>query len=109
MCRLLIALVLAAGFAAPSLAADVAVSRSGPVAAPTVRPLPFPRTERAAAVWDERACWSQCGAPAAWGMADCLTRDAQGLCLDRAGHTDRACQRQCRSAGGPYVPDIFDF
>jgi hypothetical protein len=109
MHRLLIAFALAAGIAAPAVAADVAVSRHAFVAAPAARPLPFPRTERAAAVWDERACWSQCGAHTAWGMADCLRRDAQGLCLDRADHADRMCQRECRQAGGPYLPDIFDF
>jgi hypothetical protein len=42
-------------------------------------------------------------------MADCLRRDAQGLCLDRANHADRMCQRECRQAGGPYLPDVFDF
>lgn len=109
MYRLLIALILVAGFAAPSAAADVAVSRNVSVITPAARQLPFPRTERAAAVWDERACWSECGAHTAWGMADCLRHDAQGVCLDRADHGDRMCQRECRTSGGPYLPDIFDF
>jgi hypothetical protein len=42
-------------------------------------------------------------------MADCLRRDAQGLCVERADHADRMCQRTCRTSAGPYVPDIFDF
>jgi hypothetical protein len=42
-------------------------------------------------------------------MADCLKHDAQGLCLDRTDHSDRMCQRACRTPGGPYLPDIFDF
>jgi hypothetical protein len=109
MRHLLIALCLAFGVAAPSFAADVAVSRSAVVVAPAARPLPFPRTDRAAAVWDERACWSQCGSYTAWAMADCLNRDPQGVCLDRTDHADRMCQRECRRAGGPYLPDIFDF
>ncbi|HVV79541.1 MAG TPA: hypothetical protein VHD59_08005 [Pseudolabrys sp.] len=109
MRHLPIVLVLVAGFAAPSVAADVAVPRNVSVVAPAARQLPFPRTERAAAVWDERACWSQCGAHTAWGMADCLRRDAQGLCVERADHADRMCQRTCRTSAGPYVPDIFDF
>ena len=109
MRRFLIALILAAGFAAPSLAADAVVSRNVSVVAPAVRQLPFPRTERAAAVWNERACWTRCGSYTAWGMAACLNRDAQGVCLERADHSDRMCQRECRTSGGPYLPDIFDF
>jgi hypothetical protein len=109
MYRLLIAFVLIAGCALPSFATDVAVRRNVSVVAPAARLLPFPRTERAAAVWDERACWSQCGSYTAWGMTGCLTRDAQGVCLDRTDHADRMCQRECRRAGGPYLPDIFDF
>jgi hypothetical protein len=109
MRRLLIAPLLIAGFAVPSLAADVAANRSAAIVAPVERPLPFPRTQRAAAVWDERACWTQCGSYTAWGMADCLKRDPQGVCLDRTDHADRMCQRSCRSSGGPYLPDIFDF
>ena len=110
MRRLLIALILAAGFAAPLLAADAVVSRNASVAAPTgVRQLPFPRTERAASVWNERACWSQCGSYTAWAMADCLKHDAQMVCIERADHSDRMCQRACRTSGGPYLPDIFDF
>jgi hypothetical protein len=108
MRRFLIALVFAAGFAAPSLAADMVVSRSVSIAAPGAA-LPFPRTARAAAIWDERACWTQCGSRTTWAMADCLRRDVQGLCLDRTDHSDRMCQRECRTSGGPYLPDIFDF
>lgn len=103
MRRFLIALVLAASFAAPSVAADTAVSRNAPVVTPALRPLPFPRTERAAAIWNERACWSQCGAYCAWGMATCLNRDAQGVCLDLTDACDRACLRECRTQGGPYL------
>jgi hypothetical protein len=109
MRRLLIALALAAGFAAPSLAADAVVTRNATIVAPAARQLPFPRTERAAAVWNERTCWSQCGAYTAWGMVACLNRDAQGVCLDRTDHADRMCQRACRTSAGPYLPDIFDF
>lgn len=106
---LLIPLVVFAGSAGPSFAADVVVNRHVSEAAPAVRQLPFPRTERAAAVWDERTCWTQCGSATAWGMVDCLKRDAQGVCLDRTDHSDRMCQRACRASGGPLLPDIFDF
>jgi hypothetical protein len=109
MRRFLIALVLAAGFTAPALAADVAVSRNALVVAPAERQLPFPRTERAAAVWNERVCWTECGSHTAWAMASCRNRDPQGVCLDRTDYSDRMCQRACRTSGGPYLPDIFDF
>ena len=109
MRKLLIVCLLAAGFAAPALAADAVVNRNVSAIAPAARQLPFPRTERAASVWNERACWSECGARTAWGMVDCLNRDPQGVCLDRANHSDRMCQRECRASGGPLLPDIFDF
>ena len=95
--------------AAPAPAADAIVLRSGAISAPAARQLPFPRTERAASVWNERACWTQCGAYTAWAMAECLKRDPQGVCLERTDHADRMCQRACRTSGGPYLPDIFDF
>jgi hypothetical protein len=91
--------------APPSTAADIAVSRAV-AAAPQV--LPYPRSERAAAIWDERACWSDCGAHTAWRLTACVERDPQGHCLRVADSADRSCQRQCRTMGGPYVPDIFD-
>jgi len=69
--------------------------------------LPFPRSERAAAIWNERVCWSECGAHTAWGLAACLQRDAQGRCLRRADRADRFCQRECRTLGGPLVSGLF--
>jgi hypothetical protein len=106
MRRFLIAMAFVVGFAAPTFAADM--GRNVAAIAPGVA-LPFPRTARAAAIWDERTCWTQCGSHTAWAMADCFKHDAQGLCLDRTDHADRMCQRACRSSGGPYLPDIFDF
>jgi hypothetical protein len=70
--------------------------------------LPYARSERAEAVWNERACWSACGAHTAWDMTACLEQDAQGHCVRVADKADRHCQRACRTMGGPYVPDIFD-
>jgi hypothetical protein len=101
---LLFAILVAPGAPQARAADGVIVSRG--LSAP--RALPYPRSERAAAIWDERACWSDCGAHTAWGMAGCLERDPQGHCLRAADSADRSCQRQCRTMGGPYVPDIFD-
>jgi hypothetical protein len=79
-----------------------------------LRALPYPREPRAAAVWNERTCWSQCGSYCAWGMAACLRQEkvsqtSQGTCLKLTDRCDRKCQRDCRTAGGPLLPDVFDF
>jgi len=83
--------------AASAFAADAALRRAPPM------PL-FPRSERADAVWAEGACWSDCGSFTAWDLAGCLERDPQGRCLKLADAGDRACQRACRTRGGPYLP-----
>ena len=70
---------------------------------------PFPRSEQAQSIWNGGACWSECGSHCTWGLAACLAHDAQGHCLKLGDTCDRYCQRQCRSSGGPLVPDIFDF
>jgi len=66
--------------------------------------LPFPRSRRAQSVWASDACWRACGAHCAWNMAACLGHDAQGHCLKLTDRCDRACQRDCRTWGGPLVP-----
>ena len=70
---------------------------------------PFSPSERAQAIWASGACWSECGAHCTWGIAACLSHDAQGHCLSLGNTCDRYCQRQCRTGAGPLVPDIFDF
>jgi hypothetical protein len=90
--------------AGPASAADVQLLRYGAQpAAP-----PFSRSERAQSVWASGVCWSECGSYCAWGMAGCLERDAQGQCLKLTDRCDRYCQRECRTSGGPLLPDIFD-
>jgi hypothetical protein len=84
-------------------AADMSVV---PQAAAAAKPLPFPRSERAASVWDSRACWSGCQSSCTWALAACVTRDAQGHCLSQADTCDRVCQTQCRPMGGPYLPGL---
>ena len=104
--RAVLVLLIALLSTAPAMAADGAL----PVRAESpARQLPYPRESRAEAVWNERACWSGCGAYCAWGMAACLRNDTQGTCLKLTDRCDRACQRGCRNAGGPFVPDVFDF
>lgn len=69
--------------------------------------LPFPRSERAQAVWAAGACWRDCGAYCAWGQTSCLNRDSQGQCLKLTDDCDRYCQRSCRTSGGPWLPLDF--
>ena len=109
------ALALLAGFALIGLwpgaagraqAADLAAY---PHVSPGVAaPLPFPRSERAQAVWASDACWNGCQSYCTWGEAACIRYDEQGNCLLATDRCGRACQRNCRGWGGPLVPDIFD-
>jgi hypothetical protein len=88
---------------ASALAADAMV-RGAPPPPPAIAMPLFPRSERADAVWASGACWSECGSYTTWALAVCLEHDAQGRCLKQADAADRACQRECRSRGGPYLP-----
>lgn len=87
----------------PAAAADASVPRAS---APAIM-LPFPRSERAHAVWASSACLRDCGAYCAWGQTSCLTRDSQGQCLRLTDDCDRYCQRSCRTSGGPWLPLDF--
>lgn len=106
---LLLALLAAAvGAIEPVEAADMRVGvRPAALEASRVRILPFPRRERAAAVWNERACWAGCQSYCTWGEAACLELDTQGRCLRYTDRCDRTCQRDCRSRGGPLVAPIL--
>jgi hypothetical protein len=64
----------------------------------------FPLSRRAESVWASGACWSECGSYTTWNLAGCLEHDAQGRCLKHADAGDRACQRTCRTRGGPFLP-----
>lgn len=86
-----------------SEAADAALPRAS---APATM-LPFPRSERAHAVWASSACLRDCGAYCAWGQTQCLARDTQGQCLKLTDDCDRYCQRSCRTSGGPWLPLDF--
>lgn len=87
-----------------ALAAEVGIPRHAGQAGERIYVLPFPRSERAQAVWAGTACWQDCGRTCAWGLTECLYRDAQGTCLRITDRCDRYCQRLCRTLGGPYLP-----
>ena len=101
--RKFLCMVLAlAGLAASATAAAAAdlVLLQRPV---TGHVLPFPRGERAEAVWASGGCWTACSSTTTWTLAACLSVDSQGRCVTRADAGDRACQRTCRLRGGPYL------
>lgn len=89
--------------ALPAGAADASVPR----ASARATTLPFPRSERAQAVWVSSVCLRDCGAYCAWGQTSCLYRDTQGQCLKLTDDCDRYCQRSCRTSGGPWLPLDF--
>lgn len=97
--------------ASPAQAADLSTHRARTAMVATQRGAvpPFPRSERSQSVWASDACWSGCQSYCTWDEAACFRVDEQGNCLMRTDHCDRICQRQCRTMGGPLVPDIFDF
>jgi hypothetical protein len=103
LCTALVFGVISAAFMAPAGAADLAI-HPRTAASGAFRVLPFPRSERAQAVWASDACWRDCGAHTAWALAGCLRHDAQGECLQVADGGDRTCQLACRTRGGPYLP-----
>jgi len=70
----------------------------------SVRMLPFPRSARAEPVWASGACWNACQSTCTWDLPACLQVDSQGRCVQSTNACDRACQRECRTRGGPYLP-----
>jgi hypothetical protein len=108
---ILLATVGVAALTAPCTAETNVVSASPPVIWRYNMPnhtLPFPRSDRAESVWASGVCRDECGSHCTWGVAACLTRDAQGHCLKLGDACDRYCQRECRTMGGPFVPDLLD-
>jgi hypothetical protein len=111
--RALVFSIMAGGVAGPAGAADQAIVRHGArVSSLTGLPphtLPFPRSKREQSVWASDGCWNGAQDYCSWGEAKCIEHDAQGACLKYTDHCDRVAQRQCRTRGGPLVPDIVDF
>jgi hypothetical protein len=89
--------------AAPAMAGEAAIWRYNRHSQEAA----FPLSERARSVWASGACWSDCGSLTTWNLVACLSRDTQGRCLKRADAADRACQRECRTSGGPLLPIDF--
>jgi hypothetical protein len=94
--------------ARPAAAADMAPVSHAALTTPAHR-LPFPRSAQTQSVWASGVCWNECGAYCAAGLVGCLRRDTQGQCLQHTDRCDRYCQNQCRTQGGPLLPDLLDF
>ena len=90
--------------ASRAAAGDIGALRHSVRSGERVYVLPFSRSERSRSVWGETACWQDCQRSCAWGLTECLYRDAQGACLQITDRCDRYCQRECRGRGGPYLP-----
>jgi len=107
LCAITFGLLLGAMSWLPAMASDAQVWRYNKHSPEPV----FPLSDRSQAIWASGACWSECGSYTTWNLVACLDRDAQGRCLKRADADDRACQRACRTKGGPYLPldTLFPF
>ena len=105
----LVAVLLSLAAGLPAGAADFGTGKRVTVAAAsTMRALPFPRSSRSQAVWASDACWNDCQSYCTWGEAGCLQVDSQGRCLRYTDRCDRACQRDCRTRGGPLFAPLLE-
>jgi len=87
-------------------AADYSVWRPAP-AREVGRMLPFPRSERAQAVWASAACWAGCQIYCTDALDRCLNESSdQARCLAATDTCDRVCQGDCRLRGGPLIAPI---
>ncbi len=101
-------LAVTAGLATPALAHDYSYANRPQVAFPPgrgsiVHVSPFPMGSRAAAVWASDACWRDCSNRTAWRFERCSGVVGADACRVAMDADDRACLRQCRSRGGPYL------
>jgi hypothetical protein len=64
---------------------------------------PFPMSKRSAAVWAESACWRDCTARCTWRFEACVSNLHSDECRPYLADCDLACQKQCRTRGGPLL------
>ncbi len=109
MAMKLLAAILAVtvSLTAPALAQDYSYANRPQVVFPgrgsIVHVSPFPMGSRSAAVWASDACWRDCGNRTAWQFERCIGVHGADACRAAMDADDRACLRQCRSRGGPYL------
>lgn len=109
------ALLTVAALSLPAVAADYSLRRDGTTVHQTsastwtqrLRPLPFPRGERAQAIWAEGGCWKMCQIDCTDGLDRGIEANGdQVAALVSTNLCDRSCQQACRLAGGPLIPPI---
>ncbi len=96
------------GFVLPAAAGEYSYENRPTVVYPTpnggnAHISPFPMSKRAAAVWASDACWSDCTGRCAWRMEACVATANADQCRPRLQACDLACQKQCRTRGGPLL------
>jgi hypothetical protein len=101
-------LVLFAGLVASAAAGDYTLANRPEVIFPgpkggIVHISPYPAGKRAASVWASDACWRDCKTSCTWQMESCLAATDADACRPHLDACDRACQRSCRTRGGPFL------
>lgn len=98
-------LLLIAGLVAPAAADDYSLANRPVVVFPggAVHVSPYPASRRAAAIWASDACWRDCKTDCTWRMAACVGAIDADACRPHLDACDRACQRSCRTEGGPLL------
>jgi len=102
---LVAALLLIAGLLTPAAAGDYSPANRPEVSfnGGPVHVSPYPMSKRAAAVWASDTCWRECTATCNGNMEYCVRAGDADTCRPHLDACDRACQRDCRTRGGPLL------
>ena len=113
--KYLSALLLVLGFlATPATAGDYTLANRPVTVFPgpkggIAHTSPYPAGKRAASVWASDVCWNECTSSCSWKMETCVTTGSSAdACRPQLDACDRACQRSCRTRGGPWL-GFLDF
>jgi hypothetical protein len=106
--KTLAAVLLIAGLVAPAAAGEYTLANRPQVIFPgpnggVAHVSPYPAGKRAAAIWASDACWRDCKTDCTWKMEACLAASDADTCRPHLDACDRACQRTCRTRGGPFL------
>ena len=101
------------GPVAPAAAGDYTMANRPEVIFPgrnggIVHISPYPAGKRAASVWASDVCWRDCRTSCTWRMESCVGTMSADACRPQLDACDRACQRSCRTRGGPWL-GFLDF
>jgi hypothetical protein len=104
---------LTAGLLGPAAAGEYSYKNRPELVFPrgnseTVRISPYPMGKRASAVWVSDSCWRGCTGTCNGHMQACMSAYDADACRPHLDACDRACQRTCRTRGGPLL-GFIDF